>query len=331
MDRRIYTYLPWQGAQWAHLQQARRQRRLPHALLFSGPRGIGKERFALAFAQSMMCQESDADGRPCGVCRHCHLLHVGSHPDFQWIGPESDSKSGEIKIEAIRTLISGASLTARSGGHKVVVVQPAHRMNTSAANSLLKTLEEPTQDTLIILLTDQPARLLPTIRSRCQQLVFGPPSQTDSLAWLEGKVQHGDGDTLLALASGAPLLALELDDAELLATREKMLKQFLALGSSRREDPVSLADTWNRFDSRLLLEWLSSWVIDLLRLKTASQPPHLFNRDKAQALLEVADKLHSEALHRYLALVYDARRLIDSNLNPQLLLEKLLIEWRACH
>lgn len=330
MDRAVHTRLPWQEEQWQRLQQARRQGRLPHALLFSGPRGVGKELFALALAQSMLCHDSDAEGRPCGVCRHCHLLHSGSHPDFQWVRPDAESKSGEIKIETIRTLASGAVMTAQSGGHKVVVIQPAHRMNSSAANSLLKTLEEPTKDTLIILLTDQPARLLPTIRSRCQQVLFQVPPQKASLAWLEGKLSNSDGATLLALASGAPLLALELDDSELLAARERMLKQFLALGSSQG-DPVALAGNWNGFDGRLLLEWLSGWVIDLLRLKTAAQPPHLFNQDQAQALHKLADKLHSEALHRFLGLVYEARGLIDSNLNPQLVLEKLLIEWRACH
>jgi DNA polymerase-3 subunit delta' len=322
--------LPWQEAQWNHLQQARRQGRLPHALLFSGPRGVGKERFARAFAQSVLCRDSDAEGRPCGVCRHCHLLHSGAHPDFQWIGPDPESKSGEIRIETIRALTGGASLTTQSGGYKMVVIQPAHRMNSSAANSLLKTLEEPTRDTLIILLTDQPARLLPTIRSRCQQVMFQIPPQAASLAWLADKIGEHDGATLLALASGAPLLALELDDGELLAARERMLKQFLALGDPR-EDPVALAGAWQGFDGRLLLEWLCGWVIDLLRLQATAQPPQLFNQDLAQALQRSADKLNSGVLHRYLGLVYEARGLCDGNLNPQLVLEKLLIEWRACH
>ncbi|MGD9163775.1 MAG: DNA polymerase III subunit delta' [Chromatiales bacterium] len=330
MDSAVHTRLPWQEDQWNRLQQARRQGRLPHALLFCGPRGVGKEQFALAFAQSVLCHDSDAEGRPCGACRHCHLLHSGSHPDFQWVEPDTESKSGEIKIEAIRALTGGAALTVKSGGHKVVLIQPAHRMNTPAANSLLKTLEEPTKDTLIMLLTDQPARLLPTIRSRCQKLLFEIPPQAASLAWLQGKIMHSDGATLLALASGAPLLALELDDAELLAAREEMLKQFLALGNPG-QDPVALAGVWSGFDAQLLLEWLCGWVIDLLRLQTAERPPHLFNQDQVKALQGVADKLNSEALHRYLGLIYEARGLIGSNINPQLLLEKLLIEWRACH
>lgn len=329
MGKDIHTRLPWQEAQWQRLQQSRQQGRLPHALLFSGPRGVGKQRFALAFAQSMLCPDGDDSGRPCGVCRHCHLLHSGSHPDFQWVAPEEESKSGEIRIEAIRTLTGGAALTAQSGGYKVVIIQPAHRMNKAAANSLLKTLEEPTRDTLIILLTDQPARLLPTIRSRCQQVLFQIPPRQVSLDWLADRIHHANGETLLSLSSGAPLLAVDLDDAELLAARERMLGQFISLGN-RQEDPVALARAWSGFDGRLLLEWLSGWVIDLLRLKTATKPPQLFNRDQAQALQRLADKLNSEALHGFLALVYEARALIDSNLNPQLALEKLLIEWHAC-
>ncbi|MCU7796163.1 MAG: DNA polymerase III subunit delta' [Candidatus Thiodiazotropha sp. (ex Myrtea spinifera)] len=329
MDKAVYTRLPWQDEQWQRLQQARQQGRLPHALLFGGPRGVGKEAFALAIAQATLCPDSDDEGRPCGICRHCHLLHSGTHPDFQWVVPEEESKSGEIKIEAIRKLTASAGLTAQSGGHKVIIIQPAHRMNTAAANSLLKTLEEPTRDTLIILLTDQPARLLPTIRSRCQQVLFQIPPHQDSLDWLGGKIKHADGETLLSLASGAPLLALKLDDADLLAARQRMLGQFLSLGK-QQEDPVALAQAWTGFDGRLLLEWLAGWVIDLLRLKTAPQPPQLFNRDQTQALHSLADKLNSGALHRYLGSVYEARSLIDSNLNPQLVLEKLLIEWRAC-
>jgi DNA polymerase III subunit delta' len=330
MGSDVYTRLPWQESQWQHLLQARAQGRLPHALLFSGARGVGKEAFALAFSQSCLCPDSDANGRPCGVCRHCQLLQSGTHPDFQWVRPEEESKSGEIKIEAIRELTGGAGLTAQSGGHKVILVQPAHRMNTAAANSLLKTLEEPSRDTLIILLTDQPSRLLPTIRSRCQQVAFRIPARQTALDWLADKIRHGEAQTLLDLASGAPLLALTLDNAELLEGRRRLLGQFLSL-AQQREDPVSLAQAWSSFDHRLLMEWLAGWIIDLLRLKTTRTPPQLFNGDQAQALHSLADKLNSEALQRYLGLVYEARSRIDSNLNPQLVLEKLLIEWGACH
>jgi DNA polymerase III subunit delta' len=324
-----YRYLPWQETLWQQLQESIRQDRLPHALLLCGSAGLGKHSFALSLAQSCLCTERDATGQPCGHCRHCQLMQSGHHPDFQWVRPEETSKSGDIKIEAIRHFTDSATLTTHSAGYKVVVIQPAHRMTHGAANSLLKTLEEPTSRTIILLLTDQPARLLPTIRSRCQKLLFRPPNQKFALEWLAAKVKYGDPKLLLSLANGAPLKALTLDDEGLLQAREEMLNEFLAL-SENRQDPVKLANHWSKFDFILLMEWLTGWVIDLLRLKMTTSTPCLFNIDHVQALHKAADKLNSRVVQGYLAQLYAARALADSNLNLQLTLEKLLIEWQAC-
>ena len=329
MSEDRYQYLPWQEAQWRQLQQSALQGRLPHALLLCGASGLGKEHFAFSFAQSSLCADRDADGQACGKCRHCRLVSSGHHPDFQWVRPEEGSKSGDIKIETIRHFTDRASLTAHSADYKVIVIQPAHRMNSAAANSLLKTLEEPTPRTIILLLTDQPARLLPTIRSRCQTLLFRPPERGEALSWLGSRVKHGDPELLLSLANGAPLKALVLDDEGLLKARGEMLNEFLALGDNRL-DPVKLASRWSSFDFSLLMEWLTGWVIDLQRLKTAASVPQLFNPDRSQALQKTADKLNSGVMQRYLAQLYTARGLVDSNLNLQLTLEKLLIEWQAC-
>ncbi|MCM8854720.1 MAG: DNA polymerase III subunit delta' [Candidatus Thiodiazotropha sp.] len=329
MDESGYHPLPWQMEQWHHLQQANTQGRLPHALLLSGPPGLGKEQFALSFAQSCLCPDKDNAGYPCGICRHCQLMSSFNHPDFQWLRPDEGSKSGEIKVEAIRSLIAGASLTSYSDGSKVIIIQPAHRMNNAAANSLLKTLEEPTPGTVILLLTDQPTRLLPTIRSRCQKVVFHSPDKQQSISWLAEKVVHAEPGILLSLANGAPLKALELDSAELLQTREAMLNGFLGLGGENR-DPVSLARQWTSFDRGLLLEWLAGWVIDLIRLKEGGNSVLLFNQDHSQALQNTADKLNSSVLQGYLLQVYQTKGLLDSNLNPQLTLEKLLIDWHTC-
>ncbi|MCU7880335.1 MAG: DNA polymerase III subunit delta' [Candidatus Thiodiazotropha sp. (ex Lucinoma aequizonata)] len=315
--------------QWHHLQQANMQGRLPHALLLSGPTGLGKELFALSFAQSCLCPDKDNAGYPCGICRHCQLMSSFNHPDFQWIRPYEGSKSGEIKVEAIRSLTAGASLTSYSGGSKVIIIQPAHRMNNAAANSLLKTLEEPTPGTVILLLTDQPTRLLPTIRSRCQKVVFHFPGKQQSISWLAEKVVHAESGILLSLANGAPLKALKLDSAELLQTSEAMLRGFLGLAGENR-NPVSLARQWTSFDRGLLLEWLAGWVIDLIRLKEGGNSVLLFNQDHSQALQNTADKLSSSVLQGYLLQIYQAKSLLDSNLNPQLTLEKLLIDWHTC-
>jgi DNA polymerase-3 subunit delta' len=324
-----YQHLPWHSEQWGLLQQALLQGRLPHALLLSGPPGLGKTGFALSFAQSLLCQNRDQEGLPCGICRQCQLLQSGNQPDFQWLRPDEESKSGDITIEAIRSFTASAALTAHGGANKVIAIQPAHRMNNAAANSLLKTLEEPTPGTIILLLTDQPGRLLPTIRSRCQRVNFLPPAREYAITWLSEKLTHGDPDLLLTLANGAPLRALELDSAELLNHRKEMLTGFMQLLDGRR-DPVSMARGWGGFDRVLLLEWLAGWVVDLIRLRHGGNSGLLINRDQAQALQMTADKLNLRALHDYLLQVYEARRYVEGNLNPQLALEKLLISWCDC-
>ncbi len=329
MDKVAHQRLPWQQGIWNRLQQARQQGRLPHAMLFAGPEGVGKASFAYALAQSLLCDSADEQGEPCGRCRHCHLLQAGTHPDFRLIGPEEGSKSGEIKIDTIRGLTEGAALTAQSGGHKVVIIRPADRMNSAAANSLLKTLEEPTADTILLLLTDHPSRLLPTIRSRCQQFAFAQPAAEVSIPWLEKQGSAADPQTLLSLAGGAPLKALALDNAETLAARREMLHAFVGLGG-KRTDPVKLAADWSKYDIRQLMGWLTGWVIDMLRLQASRQPPLLFNRDERQTLQDIAERLNSHLLQRFLGQVYEVGKLTESNLNPQLMLEKLLIEWNAC-
>jgi DNA polymerase-3 subunit delta' len=324
-----YHRLPWHAEQWRFLQQAVAQQRLPHALLLSGPPGLGKEQFVLSFAQSLLCMDRDSEGVACGVCRQCQLLHSGNHPDFQWLKPDEESKSGEITIEAIRSFAANASLTTHAGGNKVIAIQPAHRMNKAAANSLLKTLEEPTPGNVILLLTDQPGRLLATIRSRCQKVHFKPPHRSQAVTWLSGKVTHADPELLLTLANGAPLKALALDNSELMTARDEMAKAFLQLPGGRL-DPVSLSHGWSAFDRVLLLEWLAGWVIDLIRLREGADEGVLFNRDLTQALQKTADKLNSRTLHNYLLQVYEARGTVESNLNPQLTMEKLLISWCDC-
>ncbi len=324
-----FQRLPWQQGIWSRLQQARQQQRLPHAMLFVGPEGVGKENFALALAQSLLCKAPDIQGEPCGECRHCHLLLAGNHPDFQRISPEEGAKSNEIKIDMIRRLTRVAALTAQSGGYKVVIVKPAERMNSAAANSLLKTLEEPAADTVLMLLSDHPSRLLPTVRSRCQKFAFPHPGQEEAVAWLESCSSSGDAKNLLHLAGGAPLKALRMDDAETLTKRLELLKTFIDLGQDRL-DPVKIAAEWSKQDLTQLMEWLTGWIIDMLRLQVTEQPPSLYNWDQKQALQRFAQQLNSGLLQRFLIQVYEVRDLIQGNLNPQLMLEQLLIDWHAC-
>ena len=341
---------PWLQSPWSALLGARRANRFPHALLLTGPRGVGKRLLVEALARSLLCPRTDAQGFACGQCPDCHLLAAGTHPDLVRVGPDEESKSGEIKVDAIRALAGTEGLTSHRGGWKLILIDPAHRMNISAANALLKTLEEPAPSTLMCLVSEQPGRLPATIRSRCQALRLALPTEAEALAWLTPQVRGLDATTLLHLAHGAPLRALELADPERLALRDQLFAGFLAVAQGQR-DPLQEAAAWNQADPVLLLDWLSGWLSDLLRLAGMQWPvlteasaevqaeaagagqaaptPRLINSDKLAALNTLAARVAPAAGHRLLRRIWQAAGSDSSNLNHLLLYETWLLDWTS--
>ncbi len=317
---------PWLGASWDLLQRARKAGRLPHALLVTGPAGVGKRLLVDLLARSLLCQTPGPDGYPCERCQDCHLVRVGNHPDLLRVGPDPEGKSDEIRVGSIRDLVESEGFTPTRGTHKVVSIDPADRMNPSAANALLKTLEEPSSGTLFCLVTERAYMLPATVRSRCQRLALSLPDEVDALGWLTGKIKAGDPGLLLRLAHGAPLRALDLADAALLARRDAAFEGFLAVGQGLR-DPVSEAQAWGDLAPRVSLDWLGGWVSDLLRLGTDGGAVYLGNPDKRAVMGQVAEGLDLGSGHRYLQRVLRARASQDSPLNTQLLHESLLIDW----
>jgi DNA polymerase-3 subunit delta' len=320
--------LPWLVPEWERLCQARASDRLPHALLLVGPRGIGKRWLGRLLAEALLCANPLPDGRACGVCQDCRLSAAGSHPDLRRVVPDSESKSGEIGIAAVRAMTEWASLTAGRGARKQVVIDPADRLNAAAANALLKTLEEPPGALLLCLVAEQPERLPATIRSRCQLIRLGIPPWDQALAWLTPGL---GGDTQaaavrLGLARGAPLRALgELEPTML--EQHARLRASLA-GMARGElDPVREADGWNGTGARLSLDWLAGWLCDLVRLAAAGPGARLDDPGSREAFSELGPRLDCVATHRLLRRVFEARGLTDTTVNPLLLLESLLIVW----
>ncbi len=253
---------------------------------------------------------------------------MGNHPDYQVLEPDPESKSGEIKIDAIRELSLSESLSAHAGGYKLTVIVPAERMNHYAANALLKTLEEPTAYRLFLLLSARPNSLSATVRSRCQHTHIPAPPEDLALKWLRPR-WRGEQDSLLALrlANGAPLAALALMGSEMLGHREDLLREFLELGRGGG-NPVSCAAAWMKLDLPLLFEWMAAWVADILRLGAGQGQARLCNPDHGGALAEQAGRIEAAVLHRYWQRLTQARtQLSTSNLNPQLLLETLLSHW----
>ena len=317
--------LPWLEPSWARLRQAQAADRLPHALLIVGARGLGKRRLATLFARALLCPRPGPDGLACGSCTDCRLNAAGSHPDLARVGPDPESKSGEIPIDAIRELTERAVLTPVRGAHKVVLIDPADRMNAAAANALLKTLEEPTGNTLLMLIAEQPGRLPATIRSRCQLLKLPVPAPDQALAWLTPLL----GETAaprLRLAYGAPLRALEEFDQSTLDSREALVRSLIGIGRGEL-DPVAAAAAWNGAGVRLSLDCLAGCLCDLLRLAVSPAPPHLADPGLALSLGALAGRIDPGAAHRLLRRVFEARGLLESTVNPLMQLESLLIEW----
>lgn len=320
------TPLPWHTISWEALCRARAVGCLPHALLVTGPLGVGKRRLVAALARSLLCARPDARGLACGHCRECELLAAGTHPDYLEIGPDPESKSDEIKVDAVRRLAATDALTAHRGGYKVIVLDPAQNMNPNAANSLLKTLEEPAPDTLLCLVCEQPGRLPATIRSRCQALRLPAPPESQALDWLRRHTDSAEVEILLRLAYGAPLRALALLEEERLPQRAQALAGLVEVARGNR-DPVTEAAAWNAREPAVLLDWLASWVSDLLRLASSHPAPFLINRDKGEELRQLAAWLDPRAGHRYLMRLFKARAEGYSSLNALLLYESFLMQW----
>lgn len=320
------TSLPWHSAQWSALVS---QPHFAHAYLFCGPSGAGKRAFTSAFAAWLMCDRPAAEGA-CQQCRSCLLRQAGSHPDLLLIEPEEAGKA--IRVDAIRQLVDFISQTAQQGGRKVVVLHPAEAMNQNAANALLKSLEEPTAETYLLLVSDQPSRLLPTIRSRCRVQPLGLPAEQPAQDWLQAELPDVDERQrrlLLQMAAGAPLKALLLKEQDAIAQREKVVEGVKALLKGQVSAP-KLAEQWNSVALDLLLDWFAAWTLELLKLNQGAQ--EIANSaDMDKVLSYLAPRVSVSALLDWQDWLLQHRRQFDNkaNLNRQLFLEKLLARWKV--
>lgn len=322
---------PWQAGLWQSLCHLSQQKRLPHALLLAAPQGLGKAYFARQFAAWRLCEQPSADS-VCGVCRSCQLLSTGHHPDLLWVSPDEDDEKGTkaskvIKVAQVRTMVEFATQSAhRQGGQRIVVIEPADALNTASANALLKTLEEPGRDTLFLLLTDKPAALLPTVRSRCQLLPMPLPAPAQALAWLSTQVQPREmAETLLELARGAPLAAAALQTQPWFSARADLLVDLLAVAQSRLM-PLQAAQRWQKLDAiEQALAWQSLLDDAVPGAMVADYPTrHSDLHTDMAALLAAAS---AQALLNTLYEVVEARRLLGTSVQPQAILEGLWLHW----
>ena len=305
--------LPWHRPQWERIERGIRAGRVPHALLLHGAAGNGKAWFAARLAATLLCRSAEP---PCGECESCRFCDAGSHPDRLDVRVEKDRR--EIVVDQIRDLIHTVGLTARLGGCKVVTVDHAERMNRHAANTLLKTLEDPPGATVFLLVSANHALLLPTIRSRCQMIGFPVADRDIALGWLRGRVP--DPDRALALARGGPVRAVELSSegvSEMRTGLESDLDELLAGG-----DPIAVAARWKEIGRAAVSMWLTDILSERLRGSVAA---------------DADDSRRGAAPARFSHLLFMLDRCLEvqggvqarSNANEQLTLERLALGLAA--
>jgi len=319
----------WQKSQWNNVMQ--RKSALPHALLLRGRAGIGKHDFALALSRALLCQNTDSAQNPCDVCPSCLWLTEGNHPDFRLITPEDDeinedapkkktAKKSQISVLQIRQLFDYLGLSSHQvQGKRIILISPADALNMASANALLKMLEEPPADTLFLLVSSQPQRLLPTIISRCQVLEMTIPSKTDAVQWLNTQnIQHAEA--ALDYAGGAPLLAMQLQ--EQLEPNNVLIKQ---LTQGAKLDPFSSAPAFLSLGMMHALETLQKWVFDLLTC-TLTQQFH-YHPQQASALQALGKSVNLRLLLRFQQMLIEAKKTANHPLSNEMQLENMLLQY----
>jgi DNA polymerase III subunit delta' len=323
MDFLSADSFPWLAGSQRRLRSALESGRLPHSLLLLSTPGLGAEQLASWSTALVLCESSDK--RPCGTCASCRLLRSDTHPDAHVVRLEEDAQ--QIKIDQVRELIESLALKSYRGGYKVGVIEGAEALNSHGANAFLKTLEEPTSDTLLIIIARPTHRLPATIASRCLRLSLQPPATDAALAWLKANcATTHPWEAALSLAGGAPLLALQLDGASLAALDADM-QQSIAQLSDASVDVTLLADRWVRSNPAVRITWLENWITRRIYAALGSANSHQTAEPVRLPAALLKPKIR--ALFELLDAARDLRRVASTGVNQQLALEALLVGGRT--
>ena len=319
------SVFPWHKAQYDEQLKQHANGRMSHALLLSGELGLGKLEFARKLAAALLCGESDITNKPCGHCESCRLISADTHPDYLEIIPEQDSEV--IKIDQTRQLPEFLSLTRHVSQERVIVIYPAESMNRFSMNALLKTLEEPPENTFLLVVTHNPGMLLPTIRSRCVHIKMATPDNVQTIQWLGLDANNDTSSQLIRSIGNKPKLIKQLLEQGLADTSTQWFSQWLAIKQDK-ENAIKIANSWNKHEISHILFMLHGWVADLIRLKMTENAGNQPVNSQSGELKKIASKLEITQVYDYYNKIIDAMRLMSRSVNKQLLLESLLLDWQ---
>lgn len=315
------------------LRNAMRSGRLAHAYLFFGPEGVGKRLTALTLAKAMNCQSPPAEGESCERCASCKKINSSNHADVIVVEPQGEV----IKIDQIRELQRRLHYRPLEGGKRACILESADGLNDAAANALLKTLEEPPDETHLFLLTSRPHQLLPTILSRCQRVKFSPLSIGNIVqilqrahSWPEERAYF-----LASLAGGSAGKALVLGNRVDFNKRLDWLRTFSNVSGKTTEEILAVCERVAKEEEEMndLLELWKLWVRDLVVCKAQGEGPEgaglkLINHDLLPEVVEEAKKYSFDRLDFLFTRISDIQKSIAQKANRQLAMETLLLEMK---
>lgn len=322
LERELAQLPPWLATRGEQLVDRTASGRLPHALLISGLSGVGKRAFARWFAEGLHCHQANA-GTACGQCPSCAQHCALAHPDYRELVPEK----AVIKVDDARELVSWLQLAAPAGGWRIALIDSADTMNRNAANCLLKTLEEPPERALVILVADRAARLPATIRSRCQELLISADDTALAQQWVaeNASVELDEAHVLLARAAGAPCRAVSLADASVKAEEDLLAAAWEDL-FGHRGSVGRIAGSLSELPVRRCLETLLRYTALALRARAGlpSGPDPAEN----ERVASVAHCLENEQWFTIRDRIERLHRIDGPSFKTQTVLEGLLADIR---
>ncbi|MCS4503332.1 DNA polymerase III subunit delta' [wastewater metagenome] len=312
--------MPWHQAAWQRLIGRIAAGTMPHAVLVHGPRGVGKTALAHRLGARLLCVNPTADDEACDACHGCRMRLAGAHPDL-FIATVEKGRS-RLRVDQIRAVSEFVTLSSQYGDFRVAVLPDADAMNPQAANALLKTLEEPPARAVLVLVSERPAALPATIRSRCHQIAVPVPSPEAGAEWLG---QHApQAGRLLGLAGGAPLRAMALADAEGGDAYDTVVRQLAAVAAGETT-PTAAAAHWQGGDRAGFVELMQMAVGEIARrgASGAGRGPDV------EGLSRLAATVDCEAVQAFYRRLSQYRAAAEQPLHGQLMAEALFAEWSA--
>jgi len=337
---------PWFEKQWTHLAGIPKEK-FPHALIATGVNGIGKLDFCSSLSQLLLC-DNPSNEIGCGECNPCKQYLAGSHGDFLSMNILEGKKS--IGVDQVREMIHWVNLTKQSRQKKVLLIPQAQLMTNQASNALLKTLEEPPNDVVIILVAEQLKSLMPTIRSRCQLIPLSGPNQNTFDTWIcdnsadwtcnsesmpenTGEIMPEktakNNDLLFCLSFQRPLKAKQLLCGKQLVQRKSIVDLLLSV-IIQKKAPILVAADLFKLNNDDVFYWFQSLLFDFLYIHYKVEATKLINKDYMQKLKSVSGQLNILFLLDLQKQINNLNSFEKNALNPQLLLDSYIIKWSEC-